>query len=460
MGAAASPLAAYFGGGFSAGSAAGTHYEDVVDVYDAATGNRTEVYLSQRRYHLCAVAHDGLVYFAGGELNSLNQYSDRVDIYDEATGAWRAETLPFATTTFSAVGLGQKIYFGPGDSGVVAPFVQVYDTASLQWSIIGLPGNGRAFVQALSDGRFVVFACGAGLGPGNYVDILDTATGSWTHTTSPNQNTCAAALIDGRLYIKSCDANALGRALHVLDIDTMTWTALRVPTPYCNANVVSLSPFIVFAAGVDQSQQQAHLIHASLYNTWTNEWRTFPLAIAARFRSATSSDAQGKAYIAGGTRDSGSLSVSTVDIVSVDADIGVRYCGQPIPNSTGNTSTLRAVGFRSVSENFLTLAVHEVPAGSAGIFVVGTQPTVTTMPWGLPGTLCVGGASGPLRSPVSVASADGIYGRTIDLGDLPLIPGGRPAQAGETLYFQGLYRDVVGTPTVRLSEALAVTFEP
>jgi len=113
-----------------------------------------------------------------------------------------------------------------------------------------------------------------------------------------------------------------------------------------------------------------------------------------------------------------------------------------------------------VGSNVVALAIHHVPSGAFGFFLVGTAPAAIVNPGSTPGMLCVGGAFGRLSRQVRSADARGILGIRLDLQELPLGSTLRSAQPGETLYVQGWYRDLIpgtGTPTARFSDARAFT---
>ena len=128
------------------------------------------------------------------------------------------------------------------------------------------------------------------------------------------------------------------------------------------------------------------------------------------------------------------------------------YCVSTV-NSTGSAATITSTGYASIWKDDLVLIAEGLPPNEPGLFVRG--PSAAQNPFGN-GFLCLGppvvrilpnvtsNASGVASSPFHVTS----HG-------FPVV------NAGETWYFQYLYRDPAGGPPgFNLSDGLQVTFIP
>lgn len=121
--------------------------------------------------------------------------------------------------------------------------------------------------------------------------------------------------------------------------------------------------------------------------------------------------------------------------VPVD-DSTSNYC-IAAPNSAGPGEQISASGSTSISQNDLVLATSGGVPGTAGLFFFGT--TTAQAPLG-DGVRCVGGSIQRLN-PVQFSSGAGETVRALDFSTPPLLGS---ANAGQTLYFQHWYRDLLG----------------
>jgi len=83
-----------------------------------------------------------------------------------------------------AHGLGGKVYFFGGYNSTLGYLtsVQIFDSTTWSWSVVHLPGFGRVYSDVSTDGRWL---CSVTMGPGSQVDVLDTLSGQWRHTSTP-----------------------------------------------------------------------------------------------------------------------------------------------------------------------------------------------------------------------------------------------------------------------------------
>lgn len=125
---------------------------------------------------------------------------------------------------------------------------------------------------------------------------------------------------------------------------------------------------------------------------------------------------------------------------------------QGAPNSTGRPSTLEFIGSSTAADQDLQLVARHVPAGSFGLYVMGSAAGST--PVGA-GTLCIGGTAHRDSSPVAFSGFPAA--KPLDLSQLF---DGQPALAGSRRIFQLWHRDVgPAGPTSNLSDAVSVDFE-
>ncbi|QDV06990.1 hypothetical protein Poly30_25090 [Planctomycetes bacterium Poly30] len=139
-----------------------------------------------------------------------------------------------------------------------------------------------------------------------------------------------------------------------------------------------------------------------------------------------------------------------------------RYgAAQPIcagqPNSTGRPARITALGSRAVPGGDLTLRCIELPAASAGMFLVSATSGFQPGAGGSVGDLCLSGSIGRYQQVPFLAGADGRAGLAIDLLSIPQPNGAVSAAAGSTWHFQSWYRDSsMGQPTSNFSDAIRV----
>jgi hypothetical protein len=135
-------------------------------------------------------------------------------------------------------------------------------------------------------------------------------------------------------------------------------------------------------------------------------------------------------------------------------DVGTNFCSST-PNSTGDASRISAQGSASVSRNLLQLSADSVPPGKTGLFFYGLGQSQT--PFG-DGFLCISGAAGYQRLPVTTADGEGFLTSMLDLS-LPAHSG--QLVPGSSWRFQAWFRDPgAGGSGFNLSDGLQVTFQP
>jgi len=197
---------------------------DLVDIYDNQTGVWSTAHLSQARrvFERNVVVVGTKVIFAGGYYDDggPNHYSDVVDIYDASTGDWSVTRLPHTRNAFaSAVAGDLAIFAGGWVDESYQDVVDVFDTRDGTWSQLTLSAARRDLAGA-SVGNKAIFAGGSSYEYSGVVDIFEQITahvetvpshgevaqnvdGSYTYTPNPGFNgtdTFTYRAYDGELY--------------------------------------------------------------------------------------------------------------------------------------------------------------------------------------------------------------------------------------------------------------------
>ncbi|MEM8712290.1 MAG: VCBS repeat-containing protein, partial [Planctomycetota bacterium] len=141
---------------------------------------------------------------------------------------------------------------------------------------------------------------------------------------------------------------------------------------------------------------------------------------------------------------------------------GSAYC-DAVPNSTGQTGELRALGSAQLALRSLRLAVHDLPPQRTVLFLAGrTRADFFPVPFSV-GRLCIGGGIGRFVGPDQIQNSgdNGEASLSLSLAALPSPQGSLPALPFETWTFQAWHRDLVGgVPTSNFTRAVEVQFVP
>ncbi|MEM9380800.1 MAG: hypothetical protein AAGB93_12680, partial [Planctomycetota bacterium] len=125
-------------------------------------------------------------------------------------------------------------------------------------------------------------------------------------------------------------------------------------------------------------------------------------------------------------------------IIGSGAALGTPYCGPAVPNSSGNSAAIFALGTNRVSDNDLTLRAIALPTASFSFFLASQTQNSIANPGGSAGTLCLGGSIGRYVGPGQVqnSGANGEVALTLDLTQIPQPNGAVSVAVGETWNFQ------------------------
>jgi hypothetical protein len=144
-----------------------------------------------------------------------------------------------------------------------------------------------------------------------------------------------------------------------------------------------------------------------------------------------------------------------------EPNIGTNYC-TAVPNSTGQTAEISAVGSVVVADNNVTLIATNLPDNSFGYFLNSRTQGFVANPGNSQGNLCLGGAIGRYVGPNEVQNSGttGTFELQLDLTMTPTPTGFVAIMPGETWYFQAWYRDLVGgVATSNFTDATCITFQ-
>lgn len=164
-------------------------FSNVVNIYDAVSGNWSTDTLSQARGNFSATVVGDIALFAGGQ-TSLTAMSDRVDIYNFSTGMWSTASLSVARGFTAAVTVGNKAIFAGGTTSdnIQSDMVDIYDNDTGEWSTANLSFP-RSFTTRGAAACGKAFFAGGGelnmptfgfVNASNVVDIYDTGSGTWS----------------------------------------------------------------------------------------------------------------------------------------------------------------------------------------------------------------------------------------------------------------------------------------
>lgn len=142
-----------------------------------------------------------------------------------------------------------------------------------------------------------------------------------------------------------------------------------------------------------------------------------------------------------------------------DRRFGEAYC-VAANNSTGQVSTVAAIGSPEVALNDVTLETTGLPQSTLGYYIVSAAEAYVVGVGGSDGNLCVGAGTGRYAGNVLSSGMDGSVELLLDLSSIPQPTGSVAVSAGETWRFQYWHRDTnMSGPTSNFSRGIRVTFE-
>lgn len=133
-------------------------------------------------------------------------------------------------------------------------------------------------------------------------------------------------------------------------------------------------------------------------------------------------------------------------------------CTQPVPNSSGASATIDAVGSPFAADQSLGLVVRDLPRFQFALLVASQTPGMVVTPGNSQGTLCLGGTIGRFNAEITPSNANGSLTIDVPLGNMPP-PLPQAVAAGDTWYFQIWHRDINPAQTANFSEAISITYQ-
>ncbi|MEM6675013.1 MAG: hypothetical protein AAF726_19345, partial [Planctomycetota bacterium] len=149
-------------------------------------------------------------------------------------------------------------------------------------------------------------------------------------------------------------------------------------------------------------------------------------------------------------------------VPSTSGGLGTNYCGPAVPNSSGQSAFIQAVGSDVAADNDLTLLCSFMPTNSFAFFLTSPDASFVMNPGGSQGNLCLGGSIGRYVGPGEIKNSGtlGSISLTIDLTAVPSPTGPMAAVSGDTLRFQTWFRDsVAGSATSNFSNGVELTLQ-
>jgi len=143
--------------------------------------------------------------------------------------------------------------------------------------------------------------------------------------------------------------------------------------------------------------------------------------------------------------------------------LGASYCGPAVPNTSGQSALLTAVGSSAIALNNVRLMASNLPPNQFGFFVTSLTQGFIANPAGSQGNLCLGGVIGRYVGPgfVQNSGPGGMYSLMIDLTRTPSGNMLIAVQPGETRNFQAWFRDFGpgGVPSSNYTQGRAIIFQ-
>jgi hypothetical protein len=267
------------------------------------------------------------VLFAGGEVGP--GVSEVVDIYDAATGQWTTSRPPHPGPIALAVTVGSSVLavWGYGPQPGTSVRAAVYDGTTGQWHDTGLlPRVLSPWSQsATAVGPFGLVVGQAVIPPATSptpvpppsdfpvdVDLYNSATGQWTSTTAPPMNLGAAIAIVGTTAIfaggsPGCLVGPGVRcpgpsdAVALFDASRQQWASARLSEPRGLVAATTVGSKALFAGGSTTGPPPTEVRDSNvvdIYDAATGRWSTARLSEARVFLAAASVGS--RALFAGG----------------------------------------------------------------------------------------------------------------------------------------------------------------
>jgi hypothetical protein len=155
------------------------------------------------------------------------------------------------------------------------------------------------------------------------------------------------------------------------------------------------------------------------------------------------------------------LYIDDISLSQLAGSIGTAYCAPAVPNSTGASSTIEAVGLTLASANDVTLNASSMPNNAFGYFLTSRTQGLVQNPGGSMGNLCLSGSIGRYVGPGQIKNSGltGSFALQLDLTQTPTPTGFVTVMAGETWNFTTWHRDAIGgVATSNFTNGVSIAF--
>jgi len=176
-----------------------------VDIYNNATNTWTKTNLWQRRFSLSATAIGSKVYFAGGSSDTYGMGSGSIDVFDTLTNTWSYSSLYEKKSSHASVAAGNKIYWAGGRYSKADNTLVTSEQVEIRDISTGISSFHSIFPRfefsAVVKGDNIIFFTGR-FGPGNYFDIYNSSTNTWSYGIMPKKiNDAAIISVNNTIYV-------------------------------------------------------------------------------------------------------------------------------------------------------------------------------------------------------------------------------------------------------------------
>ena len=316
-----------FAGGSSSDLKNNSVVDNVVDIYNAKTGEWSAARLSQPRSHPGEVISGSRVLFYGG--NASTSPSDRmvIDIFDSMTNRWSVTRLPDEQDFGNAVAVGDQVVFSGGfvtanGQNSRNDTVQIYHTVTGEWTAATLPKSNIGYTVT-TVGTHQIFLNNET----HDIESYNSVTGIWSHATfpvstgliesqivandklgifysggvsvlDPVANTFATTALAGeefssrpntvvgsKIVFDGGDASIYGLTYDrgIFDVSVNTWTHTAATTRHA-PSATTVGTKAIFAGGSVASPPYgfpSDSVAIDVYDSLTNQWETLPNTLAA-----------------------------------------------------------------------------------------------------------------------------------------------------------------------------------
>lgn len=259
------------------------------------------------RYGMGVAEVDGKIYVAGG-FDAPWEILNTLEVYDPANNTWETMATPAQKIFSNAMAsVNGKIYIiGGMDGNVTIPTLDEYDPVTDKWSRKASMSKGRSWLTAVVvDG--IIYAIGGRETReklySEIVEAYDPATDKWTRKADlPVMTTCAASVMDGKIYIMGLRTSkqTIDPSVFEYDPELDIWTQKSdMPTPRVGISVAKVGGHIYAIGGTTTLIPLAKVATVEIYDPKTDTWSN-GVDLPEPMSHHVSTVANGEIYVIGG----------------------------------------------------------------------------------------------------------------------------------------------------------------